>query len=703
MRNKIYLFIIILLVFMQLKAIDAPQAERNPYTFELHGTQLSDDYQWLKDKARTDPKVMAYLEEENKYTEMMTYSSLGLQDTLYKEFRNRIPDEDITVPYRLGNYWYYSREDKDAQYRKYCRKYLSLANPENIYLDVDKLAAGREYLNVNNLKISPDETMLAYLADYDGSENYTFYVKDLVSGNLLPDSLYMVDDICWANDNKTIFFCTIDEAGRTDKVWRHTLGNAFSEDDLVYEEPDESFYAYVDRTKSGKFIIIGTSSKTSSEMRFFPADDPRAEPRLVEPRRPDIQYYLTHHENEFLVSTNENAPDYKLMRVSDADPSRENWQEFIPARQNISFNFDVFKTHLVLYETENYQDRIRIISFEDNEDYSINPPNPTAKLYSSTMPQYDSASFRYLVESMEAPWQQFEYNFSDKMQKIIKEQQVNDYQPGRYVSQRLYATAPDGEQIPISIVYNVENFALDGTHPMLLTGYGAYGDNSNPYFSVTKLSLLDRGYSWAIAHVRGGGEMGRRWYDEGRMQHKKNTFTDFIAVSEFLINNDYTRPQLLVIEGASAGGLLIGAVNNMRPDLFGVVVGDVPFVDMMNTMLDPTLSATVSEYEEWGNPQIKEEFEYMYSYCPYYNVKSQDYPNTLLLGGFWDPRVNYWEPAKLCAKMRVLKTDDNLLLLKISDAGHGGSSGRFDYLNDIAFEFAFIIDRIRLAPQKQDQ
>jgi oligopeptidase B len=388
------------------------------------------------------------------------------------------------------------------------------------------------------------------------------------------------------------------------------------------------------------------------------------------------------------------------MRVSITVPRRKNWKEFIPYRKNVSFSYDVFKNYLVLYETENYDDRIHIIGFDNGEDYLIYPPDPTAKMFSSTMPEYDSPAFRYLVESMQSPWQQYEYNFASRQQVLLKEQEVPDFRREDYESLRLYATAPDGEQIPISIVYNKNDFTPDGTHPMILTAYGAYGDNSNPYFSTTKLSLLDRGYSWVIAHVRGGGEMGRRWYDEGRMQYKKNTFTDFIAVSEFLIKNGYTSPELLAIEGASAGGLLIGAVMNMRPDLFGVVVGDVPFVDMMNTMLDPTLSATISEYEEWGNPQIREEFEYMYSYCPYYNAKAQDYPNILLLGGFFDPRVNYWEPAKLCAKLRELKTDDNLLLLKISDAGHGGSSGRYDYLNEVAFEFAFIIDRINLTRYK---
>ena len=686
--------LICLLIVLQLWTAEAPKAKQISYSFELHGQELTDNYHWLKDKSRTDEDVLAYLATENKFTEKMMSVTIDLQDTLYHEFRNRIADEDESIPYKLGNYWYYSRDEKGSQYAKHCRKYQDISNEEEVYLDVNKLAINREYLGIGSLKISPNEKMLAYLADYDGSENYTLYVKDINSGKLLADSLYYVDDICWANDNATLFYCTVDEAGRTNKVWRHKLGGDFSADELVYEEKDESFYAYVYRSKSRKYIIIGSGSKTSSEMRILPADKPWSEPVLVEKRRENIQYYLTHHENEFLISTNENAPDYKLMRVDENTPNRENWEEFIPHRQNVSFSFAVFKDYLVLFETENYQDRIRVIDFENGEDYLIEPPNQTAKLFSSYMPEYNSTGFRYLVESMQSPWRQYEYDLEKKSARLLKEQEVTGFAEGIYESKRLYATAADGEQIPISIVYNTANFEANGNHPMMLTAYGAYGDNSDPYFSTTKLSLLDRGYSWAIAHIRGGGEMGRRWYDEGRMMNKKNTFGDFIAVSEFLIENNYTSSELLAIEGASAGGLLIGAVMNMRPDLFGVVVGDVPFVDMINTMLDPSLSATVSEYEEWGNPNIKDEFEYMYSYCPYYNVTAQNYPHILLRGGFHDPRVNYWEPAKLCAKLRDMKTDDNLLLLKIADAGHGGSSGRFDYLQEIAFEFAFIIDRI---------
>lgn len=696
MKLKKAVILAMLLSLILIFAMDSPVAEIKPYSFELHGIKLEDNYHWMKDKSRTEEEVLKYLEAENKFTDDYMGHTQGLQDTLFKEFKSRIREEDSSVPYKLKNYWYYSRDEKGYQYPKYCRKYASLDNNEDVYLDVNELAEGREYLQIGSLKISPDENMLAYLADYSGAEEYKLYIKDLKSGELLADSLDNVDDICWANDNQTVFYCTLDESGRTDKVWRHVLGGDFEDDELIYYEEDPAFYAYVYRSKSRKYIVIGTGSKTSSEMRIIPADQPDKDPVLVEERRPDIQYYLTHHEDEFFISTNEDAPDYKLMRTSEDALGRENWQEFIPHRKGVSFGHAIFKDHIILFETENYSDRIRVIGLNDDTDYEILPPDHTAKLYSSYMPEYNSTKFRYYVESMQSPWKIYEYDAVSKEQVMLKKQYLGEFSEEDYHSERLYATADDGTQIPISLVYNKKEFSRDGEHPLFITGYGAYGDNSDPYLSKTRLSMMDRGFCWAIAHVRGGGEMGRKWYDQGRMFNKKNTFTDFIAVTEHLIAENYSQPDKIVIEGASAGGLLVGAVMNMRPDLFGVVIGDVPFVDMMNTMLDPSLSATVSEYEEWGNPQIKEQFEYMYSYCPYYNVKAQDYPNILLTGGFYDPRVNYWEPAKLCAKLRQMKTDDNVLLLKITEAGHGGSSGRFDYLKEIAFEYAFIIDRIVL-------
>jgi len=695
MKSKNILVIILLSAVLWLIAEQSPPSAKMIYLENVvHGDTLVDEYYWLKDKSRTNPEVLEYLQMENDYTQAMMSSTLGLQDTLYNEFRSRIPDEDSSMPYKLGNYWYYSREETGKQYSIYCRKYNDMTAEEEVYFDLNLLAVNKEYLAVSGMKISTDEKMLAYLADYTGAEVYNLYIKDIQSGELLADSLANVDDICWANDNETLFYCTADGSGRTDKVWRHRLGTEFADDEIIYVEPDSAFYCYVYKSKSREYIIVGTSSKTSSEIRILKAENPWGEFQLVETRRPDIEYYLTHHEDEFFISTNEDAKNFKLMRVNENTPQRKYWEEFIPHRDNVIFNISIFKDHLILFETENYQDRIRVIGLNNDQDYLIMPPDDTAILYSGYTPEYNSTSFRYLVESMQSPWRSYEYDLLTRDQTLLKKQQVNGYQDGIYVSERMYATADDGEQIPISIVYNQETFSRDGEHPMFLTAYGAYGDNSDPYFSTTKLSLLNRGYSWVIAHVRGGGEMGRRWYDAGRMEYKKNTFTDFIACTEYLIAENYTSSEQLAIEGASAGGLLIGAVMNMRPDLYEVVIGDVPFVDMMNTMLDPTLSATVSEYEEWGNPNIKTEFEYMLSYCPYYNVKTQDYPNILLLGGFYDPRVNYWEPAKLCAKLRKMKTDDNLLLLKINDAGHGGSSGRYDYLKEIAFEFAFIIDRL---------
>ncbi|MCF7912733.1 MAG: S9 family peptidase [Candidatus Cloacimonetes bacterium] len=701
--KNIILLVLLLPVWLLCDGLLAPVAKEEYHENVIHGYTLVDEYYWLKDKARTNLEVLDYLQQENQYTEAMMSATLSLQDTLFQEFKSRIPADDSSVPYKLGSYWYYSREENDRQYSLYCRRKGDMTGSEEVYLDLNELAIGKEYLAVSGMKISADENLLAYLADYNGSEEYNLYIENISTGELLPDSLANIDDICWANDNETLFYCTIDGAGRTDKVWRHRLGTEFTDDELIYTETDDSFYCYVYKSKSREYIIAGTSSKTSSEIRILRADQPWGEFELVEPRRPGIEYYLTHHEDEFFITTNEAAQNHKVMRVNENTPQRKYWKEFIPHRQDVSFSFSVFKDYLIFYETEKYQDRIRVMGLYNGEDYLIMPPDETAIMNSAIMPEYNCTKFRYIVESMQSPWQIYEYDLLTGTQTLLKEQQVNGFQEGIYTSERLYATAKDGEQIPISIVYNQKNFAQNGLHPMFLTAYGAYGDSSDPYFSTTKLSLLDRGYSWAIAHVRGGGEMGRRWYDAGRMEHKKNTFTDFIACTEYLIAEKYTDSSLLAIEGASAGGLLIGTVLNMRPDLFEVVIGDVPFVDMMNTMMDTTLSATVSEYEEWGNPNIKAEFEYMYSYCPYYNITAQDYPNILLMGGFYDPRVNYWEPAKFCARLRKLKTDDNLLLLKINDAGHGGSSGRYDYLKEIAFEFAFIIDRIEPNRDKPNQ
>jgi oligopeptidase B len=694
MQKKVVFFWLLISVIYFVSGQNPPVAQEIPYKTVIHGVSLDDEFHWLKDKSRKNPAALQYIDQENEYTDFVMSGLLGLQDSLYNEFRSRLPENDISVPCRIGDYWYYSREQEGSQYSIYCRKRGSLAAPEEIYLDLNVLAENRDYLQIGDFKLSPDGKFLAYLADYNGSEFYTLYVKNLLTNTTSADTLQNVDDICWANDNETLFYCTTDAAGRTDKVWRHRLGDSFDNDDMIYEEKNEAFYTYVYATKNRRYIIVGTASKTSSEIRFLPASQPWKNPKLVTPRLPDIQYYLYHHENNFFIYTNENALNYKLMVTPEDKPAKENWQVFLPHRDNVTFDLHLLKDYLIFFETENYQDKIRIMNIHSREEDIIFPPNDTAKLFAGSMPEYESTKLRYRIESMQSPWQIFEYDLQKKQHLLLKEQPLNGFNKEIYQAKRLYATAEDGEKIPVSLVYNSEIFRQNGSHPLLLSGYGAYGDNSDPYFSVTKLSLLDRGFCWAIAHVRGGGEMGSKWYEAGKMMNKMNTFTDFIACSEFLIANDFTSPQLLTIEGASAGGLLIATVTNRRPELFKVAIGDVPFVDLINTMLDPSLSATVSEYEEWGDPMIKEQFEYMLSYCPYYNVIPQDYPNIMLTGGFYDPRVNFWEPAKLAAKIRKYKTDNNTLLLKIYDTGHGGSSGRYDYLKEIALQFAFIIDKI---------
>lgn len=671
---------------------EAPIAKIIPDTTRIHGYELVDNYSWLKDKTRLQPDVVAYIEAENNYTAAVMARSQKMQDRLYEEFSGRMIEVDVSVPVQRGDYLYYSRQDEGMQYSLYCRKSLDAEAKEEIYLDENELAAAHKFFSMTEMNLSPDDRYLAFAVDTTGAENYHLVIKDLTNGQYLSDYVNKVSDISWANDNKTLFYSTIDEAGRTNKIFRHKLGNRASEDELLFTEKDERYWTWVFKSRDKKYIVIGSGSKITSEYQFLSSDDPDGKFQIVEPRREGHDYYIIPHNEEFYIVTNSDAKNNKLMVTSITEPGEENWKEVLSARDDVMIHAGVSKKHLIISERDKGIVNLRIINLENKEEHYVEFPEPVYSYHTWSTTPYDSNLLRITYESLITPYQVYDYDMDTREKTVLKQKEVKGgYNVSEYVSERFFAKGHDGVEIPISLVYKKDLFRKDGTNPLYLEAYGAYGDNSDPYFSTVRLSLLDRGVVCATAHVRGGKEMGESWYEQGKMFNKKNTFKDFISCAEFLKSEKYGGE--IVAEGGSAGGLLMGAITNMRPDLFAGVVADVPFVDITNTMLDPTLSAVVSEYEEWGNPNIKEQFDYIHSYAPYDNVTAQDYPDILVLGGFYDTRVNFWEPAKWVAKLRATKTDDNLILLKTNmNAGHGGSSGRYDYLHEITLRYTFMLN-----------
>jgi oligopeptidase B len=675
------------------QTIVPPVARMIPRVDTSFGDVRIDNYFWLRE--RTNPEVMKYLEEENQYAAEVMKPTQQLQDQLYKEMRSRIKETDLSVPVKMDDYYYYTRLEEGKQYPIRCRKKGTLEAPEEILLDENVLAEGHDYLEIGVFKVSPDQKLLAFSVDTNGSEDYTLYVKDLSSGKLLsdevPNTYYSAE---WANDNHTIFYTIVDEAQRPYRVYRHTLGSDPKEDFLVYEEKDQAFEADLEKTRSRQFLLIDLGSETTSEVRYLNADSPADSFKVIQPRQHEVEYSVSHHGDDFYIVTNDNAKNFKLMETPVTDPSKTSWKEVIPTQDSVKIDgIDVFKNHLVVYERIHGLKQIRIKNFTDNEDYYVDFPEPVYTFWAERNPDFNTTTLRFDYTSLITPRSVYDYDMDTKNRELKKQQEVlGGYDPGQYQSERIYAQAADGTMVPISLVYK-KGLVKDGKNPLLLYGYGAYGISSDPVFSSSNISLLDRGFVYAIAHVRGGGEMGRYWYDDGKLLHKKNTFIDFIACAEHLIADKYTSSDLLVINGASAGGLLMGAVTNLRPDLFRIVIANVPFVDLINTMLDPSLPLTVIEYEEWGNPNEKVYYDYMRSYSPYDNVEAKNYPNMLITAGLNDPRVSYWEPAKWTAKLRANKTDKNLLLLKTKmESGHFGATGRFDELKDTAFEFAFIFN-----------
>ena len=679
----------------------APIAKKQPTPLEKHGDIRVDDYYWLCDRNSSD--TLAYLKAENEYAEAQTAHTEDFQKALYEEMLGRIQETDLSVPTKDGAYYYYSRTEEGKAYRILCRKQGSLNAPEEILLDENELAKGHEFFALGDYETSLDHQLLAYATDTNGSERCTLVFKDLRTGKLYPEEIENISEVIWANDNQTVFYTRLDEAHRPYQVWKHRLGKNPDSDQLVYEETDEAFYLSLGGTRSEAYLMISINSKITSEIRILDANSPDGEFQMVCHRSHGVEYYISHHpgnENtpdRFYIVTNEDAINSKLMVTPVSALDKEHWETVIPHRSDIQLTgVSVFIDHLVIYERRGGLPTIRIQKLSTGKETALEFPEPTYSVWSGAMPEFNNKTLRFTYTSLITPPSVFDYDMDTHKRELKKETPVlGGYDRTLYQSEWLMAKAPDGTQVPISLVYKK---GVRGNGPLLLYGYGSYGASSSAFFSSSRLSLLDRGMVYAIAHIRGGGEMGRQWYEEGKFLHKKNTFTDFIACAEYLIENQWTTPDRLAIYGGSAGGLLMGAVLNMRPELFKAALAAVPFVDVVTTILDPSLPLSVMEWDEWGNPNKKEYYDYMKSYSPYDNVTAQDYPNLLITGGLNDPRVSYWEPAKWTAKLRSQKTDQNRLLLKINmDAGHGGASGRYGWLEETAFEYTFILDSLGFA------
>ena len=674
-----------------------PVAARKPTFVTLHGDERVDDYAWLRDKS--DPDVIRYLEEENAYTRERTRPQEKLRRTLFQEMRRRIKETDVDVPVRIDEWFYYSRQVRGRQYPIFCRKHGRLTSPEEVVLDHNQLAQGHRYCAVEDHVVSPDHRLLAFTYDVSGEERMTLQIRDLDRGELLSDTIANVGSVAWAADSQTIFYVVLDDAHRPYKVFRHRLGQPVAEDVLVHHEKDEAFFVGVSRTRSRRYILISCRAKTTSEVRFLPSDRPESRPRILQPRQRDLEYSVEHHGDSFFIVNNHRARNFRLDRAPIARCGMANWRPVVPHRRDVLLEgVAAFADHLVLFEREDGLEHIRVRELESGRDHRIAFDEPTYSVGGGSNPEFHTSTLRFVYTSLITPQSVFDYDMRTRALTLQKQTPVlGGYDPKHYRSERLYATAKDGKRIPISLVYR-RGVRRNGRTPALLTGYGSYGISRDPTFSIARVSLLDRGMVFAIAHIRGGSELGRPWYEDGKLLRKKNTFTDFIACAEALVKGRYTRPAQLAINGGSAGGLLMGAVANLRPDLFGLVMADVPFVDCLNTMLDATLPLTVTEYDEWGNPNEAKYYRYIKSYAPYENVRPQAYPAMLVTGGLNDPRVGFWEPAKWVAKLRRTKTDANEIVLKTEmGSGHFGASGRYDLLKEIAFEYAFLLSRLGVA------
>ena len=671
-----------------------PTAAEHPHFVTLHDDTRVDDYFWLQDKE--SPEVRAYLEAENAYAEDFLAPTADLQRTLYDEIVGRIQETDQSAPYRNGAFEYYHLTEEGKQYRTYCRREPGKPDTQTVLLDMNALAEGRPFLGLGAYEVSPNGRYLAYSLDETGFRDYTLQIKDLRTGRVLPDRMQRVKSVAWASDSATLFYTVDDDTKRAHRVLRHRLGDT-GDDQVLYQEDDERFRVAVWRARSGRLVFRGSFSHTTSEIAFLPAEEPTAAWRLVAEREQDHEYDVEHRGDELFIRTNDRGRNFRVVRAPLASPGRGSWKELIAHRDDVMVEgLDVFEGFYVVLEREMGLPHVRIERFDAGASDRIAVSEPVYAIYPGDNEDFGTDVYRFRYESLTTPDSVFDYDVGEKSQTLVKQIEVlGGYDPANYRAERLWATAQDGTEVPISLVY--KQGSLDaGAARMLLVGYGSYGYPYPTTFSHARVSLLDRGFVYAIAHIRGGGELGKPWHDQGRMDHKMNSFTDFIAVAEHLIGEGYTSTPQLAIEGGSAGGLLMGAVSNLRPNLFGAVVSLVPFVDVLNTMLDDSLPLTVGEYEEWGNPNERDAYFRIKSYCPYTNIEKAPYPTMLVRTSLNDSQVMYWEPAKYVAKLRAHKTDDKPLVFKINmDAGHGGASGRYDYLRETALDYAFVLTQLR--------
>jgi oligopeptidase B len=679
-----------------------PLAAQKPHTLTgAGGHQRQDPYYWLRD--REDPEVIAYLEAENAWTEARTAHLAGLREEIFNEIKGRIKQDDSSVPARKGDWYYYTRYEKGQQYPLHCRKAAGADGPtgdEQIMLDVNQLAEGHEFFAARGLSISPDGNFLAYATDTRGRRIYSLHIKDLRSGEMLSDLIEpMSGNLAWANDNQTLFYVKQDpETLRDHLLYRHQLGADPKDDVLVFDETDETFNCYVYRSRSSEFLFLHSSQTITDEVRYLAAGNPTGEWQVMQPRERGLEYGVDHAGDSFWIRTNWKAQNFRLMKTAVTAPGKDQWQEFIAHRSEVLLeDFTAFKDFLVLSERENGLPRLRVRRWDGSDDHAVAFDEPAFVVDVGDNREYDSGKLRYNYESMTTPDSVFEYDMATRKAKLLRQQEVlGGFNSADYRTERLWAPARDGAKVPISLVYSQvyrDQAGESEPQPLLLYAYGSYGSSMDPYFSPARLSLLDRGFTFAIAHVRGGQELGRAWYENGKLLHKKNSFNDFIDCGRALVEQEYTTPEHLYAQGGSAGGLLVGVIYNQAPELWHGVVAQVPFVDIMTTMEDDSIPLTTFEYDEWGNPADQEYYDYMYSYSPYDQVSAQDYPAMLVTTGLHDSQVQYWEPAKWVARLRQRKTNDLPLLLKTEmHAGHGGASGRFRRYKEVAFEYAFLLD-----------
>ncbi|MBX7050986.1 MAG: S9 family peptidase [Flavobacteriales bacterium] len=685
-----------------------PMAKKIPYNLTEHGDTRVDNYYWMRlsdeqknaaaeSRDQQTKDVLDYLNAENDYTKKVLAHTEEFQKKLFEEMKGRIKEDDQSVPVKDNGYWYYTKYVAGKDYAINCRKKDSMDNPqEEILIDGPAMAAGHDYWALGGIDISDDNQLMCYSEDVVSRRIYNASFKNLSSGQILSDKLEgLAGSPVWAADNKTVFYVKKDPTTlREFQIWRHTLGTVQDKDVLVFQEDNEEFHCFVSRTKSKKYLVIGSHQTLSNEYRVLDASNPNGEFRVIQPRERDLEYSIDHYGDKFYITTNYQAKNFRLMECDENSTTKENWKEVIPHREDVLLEgIEIFKDFLVVDERKNGLTQLRIIKWSDRSEHYMEFQDPAYAAGVGANPDFNTDILRYGYSSMTTPASTYDYNMNTHERTLMKQQEVvGGHNPQDYQSERLYATAKDGTKVPVSLVYK-KGTKLDGNAPLLLYAYGSYGATMDAGFSSTRLSLLDRGFVYAIAHIRGGQEMGRHWYEDGKLLKKKNTFTDFIDCADYLVAQKYTSKEKLFAMGGSAGGLLMGAVTNMRPDLWRGVVSAVPFVDVVTTMLDETIPLTTFEFDEWGNPKNKEYYDYMKSYSPYDNIEAKNYPNILVTSGYWDSQVQYWEPAKYVAKLREMKTDQNLLLFWCNmDAGHGGKSGRFEALKEVALEYVFMFD-----------